>query len=410
MRRVAVLVVLAVTARAQEPDRALRLAQAAEREKGPVALLLAREACLASDREECRTALLGALARSGALPVFRHERARVWGCGMPSNHERVYSIDEQELRIWMPDGAPVARIPGAPILWWAFDHGRVGLVRREEPHAILYDPSGKEIASLSHSETVVGIWIAGKGQLVVTWSGKDVRLWDEGGKPLAVIPHPRAVRMAYPRRDGAKVLTLAGKRARVYGVDGGLLAEWEPPDPILGVRWAPAQDRILARSGSVARLRDARGQELAVLGLHTAPLTEARFSRDGDLIVTTSRDGRAILWNAVGEPLRILQHGCPVEGVEFLPEGHRFVTFGRNEARVWSRRGLLYARLQGHAKRVNGAGYSGQADRVVTCAGDGTARLWPIVPADALALAARHAGRDFNAEERRRYAALLASR
>jgi hypothetical protein len=55
-------------------------------------------------------------------------------------------------------------------------------------------------------------------------------------------------------------------------------------------------------------------------------------------------------------------------------------------------------------------GYSGQADRVVTCADDGTARLWPIVPADALALAARRAGRDFTGEEQRRYAALLASR
>ena len=245
--------------------------------------------------------------------------------------------------------------------------------------------------------------------MVVTWAGHDVRLWDGTGKPLAVIPHPRAVRMAYARRDGEKVFTLTDARARIHAADGRMLAGWEPPDSIVGVRWAPAQDRLLTRSGAVARLRDARGRELAVLGLHTDPLTEARFSLDGDLIVTTSRDGRAILWNAVGEPLRILPHAYPVRGAEFLPQGRHFVTFGRNEAWLWSRRGVLVVRLQGHGKKVNGVGYSGQADRVVTCADDGTARVWPIVLADALALAARHAGRDFTAEEQRRYAAILSS-
>ena len=96
------------------------------------------------------------------------------------------------------------------------------------------------------------------------------------------------------------------------------------------------------------------------------PLTEARFSFDGNLIVTTSLDGRAILWNAVGEPLRVLQHAFPVRGAEFLPKGRHFVTYGRNEAWLWGSRGFLVARLRGPAKRVSGAGYSGQADRVVT--------------------------------------------
>jgi len=406
---VAALLVIAVSARAQEGDRALRLVKAAAREEGPLALLLAREACRAADREESRTALLAALARSGALPVLRHEKARVWSCGMPRNAERVYSVDEATLKVWMPDGSPVAAIPGAPIRWWAFDHIRFGLVRGKENRAVIYDVSGGEIATLPHAEAVGGIWIAGKGRVVVTWAGQDVRLWDENGKPLAVIPHPRPVRMAYARRDGKKVFTLTDERARIHAADGRVLAEWEPPDPIVGVRWAPAQDRLLTRSASVARLRDARGGELAVLGLHTDPLTEARFSLDGDLIVTTSRDGRAILWNALGEPLKVLPHAYPVGGAEFLPQGRHFVTFGRNEAWLWSRRGVLVARLRGHGKQVNGVGYSGQADRVVTCAGDGTARVWPIVLADALALAARHAGRDFTAEERRRYAALLSS-
>ncbi len=326
---------------------------------------------------------------------------------MPRNAERVYSLDTKVLRIWQPDGSEIARIGGATILWWAFDHARVGLVREGQPRAFLYDSSGVEVATLLHPEAVGGIWIAGQGRLIVTWAGRDVRLWDENGGPLVAIPHPRPVRMAYARRDGEKVFTLTDRRARVYRADGRLTAEWKPPDSIVGVRWAPAQDRILARSESVARLRDARGRELALLRLHSAPLTEARFSLDGDLIVTTSRDGWAILWNAVGEPLRMLQHSHPVEGAEFLPKGRHFVTFGRNEARLWSRRGFLLARLRGHTKRIRGAGYSGQADRVVTCAEDGTARLWPIVLEDALALAARHAGRDFTAEERRQYESML---
>lgn len=326
---------------------------------------------------------------------------------MPRNAERVYSVDTTVLCFWKPDGSEVARLGGATIRWWAFDHARVGLVRAKERRALLYDSSGVEVASLPHPEPAGGIWIAGKGRVVVTWSGRHARLWDESGRPLAVIPHPRPVRMAYARRDGEKVFTLTDQRARIYRADGRLAAEWEPPDPVVGVRWAPAQDRILTRSETVARLRDARGRELAVLRLHAAPLTEARFALDGELIVTTSRDGWAILWNAVGEPLRMLQHAFPVDGAEFLPRGRHFVTFGRNEAWLWTRRGFLVARLQGHTKPIRGVGYSGQADRVVTCAEDGTARLWPIVLEDALALATRHAGRDFTAGERRRYGSML---
>jgi WD40 repeat protein len=391
---------MAVSARAQEADRALHLAKAAEREDGPLALLLAREAC--------RTALLAVLARSGALPVFRHRRPKVWSCGMPRNAERVFSLDDSSLKIWRPDGSPLAEIAGARIGWWAFDHGRIGLVRLGEKLAALYDASGREVAALPHEEAVTGIWIADKGRMVVTWAGIHVRFWDGNGRPLARIPHPRPVRIAYPRRDGRKVVTLTDRRARVYDAGGRALAGWKLADSVAGVRWATKTDRLLLRShGKVARLRDARGRKLRVLGLHSMPLTEARFSRDGDLIVTTSLDGRAVLWNAVGEPLRVLQHTAPVQGTEFLTQGRHFVTFGRNEAWLWSRRGFLVARLRGHRKPINDVGYSGQADRVVTCADDGTARLWPIVLADALALAARHAGREFTAGERRRFAALL---
>jgi WD40 repeat protein len=409
MRLVAVLFVLAVCARAQEADRALGLAKAAERAQGVPALLLAREACRAADREECRTALYAVLARSGALPVFRHDRAPVWGCGMPRDAERVFSVDDATLKVWRPDGSLLAERTGGRIRWWAFDHGRLGLVRDDERLAALYDASGHQVAKLAHAGAVSGIWIGGKGRLVVTWTRRTVRLWDEGGRPLATIPHPQDVRTAYPRLDGGKVVTLTDRRARVYDAGGRPLAEWKLDASIAGVRWATSTDRLLLRSdGNVATLVDASGQKPRLLGLHTKPLTEARFSYDGNLIVTTSLDGRAILWNAVGEPLRVLQHAFPVRGAEFLPKGRHFVTYGRNEAWLWGSRGFLVARLRGHGRKINSVGYSGQADRVVTGADDGTVRLWPIVLADAMALAARHAGRDFTAEERRRYASLLA--
>jgi WD40 repeat protein len=418
MRLVAVLFLLAVCARAQEADRASRLAEAAAREQGVPALLLAREACRAADREECRTALYAALAQSGALPVFRHGRARVWGCGMPRDAERVYSVDDAALKVWKPDGSLLAERGPLPaghgpllavrIRWWAFDHGRVGLVRDDERLATLYDASGREVAKLSHAAAVSGIWIGGKGRLVVTWTRRHVRLWDGSGRPVATLPHPRDIKAAYPRLDGKKVVTVTDRHARVYTGGGRPLAEWKLTTSIAAVRWATSTDRLLLRSdGKVATLVDASGDKPRVLGLHTGPMTEARFSYDGNLIVTTSLDGRAILWNALGEPLRVLQHAFPVRGAEFLPKGRYFVTYGRNEAWLWGSRGFLVARLRGHARKVNGVGYSGQADRVVTCADDGTVRLWPIVLADALALAAQHAGRDFTAEERRKYAGLL---
>jgi WD40 repeat protein len=81
------------------------------------------------------------------------------------------------------------------------------------------------------------------------------------------------------------------------------------------------------------------GQELQRLTGHTAYLYSVAFSSDGMLVLTSSADNTARLWELrTGKELRrFIGHQGPVEWAVFSPDGKTFVT-GSDDgtARIWS--------------------------------------------------------------------------
>ena len=90
---------------------------------------------------------------------------------------------------------------------------------------------------------------------------------------------------------------------------------------------------------------------------HTQCLNTAAFSPDGDLIVTTSNDATARLWDAKsGVQIRVLsEHFDNVVNAEFSPDGTTLATASTdNFVRLWDRQGTLLHELQ-HESRIHAA-------------------------------------------------------
>ncbi len=119
------------------------------------------------------------------------------------------------------------------------------------------------------------------------------------------------------------------------------------------------------------------GEHVATFAGHTDVVWKCVFSVDGRLLLTTSHDGTARVWDiARGQLLTSVTHGDIVWTGHFSPDGRRFLTVGVDEfMRVWdTRTGNL---LSTHAT-LGGkdAQWSPDGSRLVVEGGDGRIRIW----------------------------------
>ena len=104
-------------------------------------------------------------------------------------------------------------------------------------------------------------------------------------------------------------------------------------------------------------------RERRILGGHIASANNVRFSPEGSLVVTASRDRTARLWNVeTGKATVTLQgHDGQVHWGEFSPDGKRVVTASSDKtARLWNVETgeKIGPSLQGHQGDVYRASFS----------------------------------------------------
>jgi WD40 repeat protein len=299
-------------------------------------------------------------------------------------------------------------------------------------HARVYDArTGRLIRALPDPSNVTSAAFAPDGATVVT-GGVDgkVRIWRvQGGAPLVVATHKRRIEDVVFSADGRFVATAsAGGTAALWDASTGeRIATYEHDGPVFAIEINASTSTVVtvsrvARTGRiVARLYEASSGRL-IRTLDQVGITTAIFSPDGNLVVTTSTDDTARVWDlASPQPKAVLDHpDGNVVSAEFSRDGSKLVTATEGSAAyVWFTKswekdfttlgqlnpltdasfspdgrflaiasrdrnvhlvnadnGFRLGTLSGHGEAVSTVSFSPNGRSLLSASSDGSARLW----------------------------------
>ena len=148
-----------------------------------------------------------------------------------------------------------------------------------------------------------------------------------------------------------------------------------------------------AWAGNVLKVWDAEsGDEIATLTGHGDAVTACKYSPNGQVIISASRDTSLIVWDA--ETFEWLS--APLEGhtdrlwsCGFSPDGRRVVSVGQTQLKVWDiETGLEIASMQG--RMVRAWSYSPDGRRIVAAFGT-TLQVWDAETGAAVTTLVAHA-------------------
>ena len=234
-----------------------------------------------------------------------------------------------------------------------------------------------------------------RGRLATADNRGWVRLWDtHTWQTVAEFKaHDSAVSALGFSSDGGWLVTAGIDRAlRLWDVDSGAAqgAPFAHAAPLTDARFG-ADDKTLigiTDQGEINIWSLASGKLIgsvcpgcASISGHTKRVTSAVFSPDGTEVLTASRDGRAILWDAAtGWPTAVMNHRGALVGGRISPDGKSALTLGRDAlAKLWHREGKGFGPpivLHGHQDELTAGSFSPDGGQIATVSRDGTARLW----------------------------------
>ncbi|MFY9225675.1 MAG: SUMF1/EgtB/PvdO family nonheme iron enzyme [Blastocatellia bacterium] len=148
----------------------------------------------------------------------------------------------------------------------------------------------------------------------------------------------------------------------------------------LSEAYSKGADSITLKYMLAVAMAKAENRSAITLSDQVGTMTTAIFSPDDSLVVTTSRDKTARIWQAsTGKELFTLKgHTDTVIFSSFSPDGKFLVTASLdNTARVWKvDDGTLVTTLTGHTDGLHKAIFSPDAKQILTISYDTTAKIW----------------------------------
>jgi WD40 repeat protein/tetratricopeptide (TPR) repeat protein len=350
--------------------------------------------------------------------VLDHDRAVLCLAFSPDGKQIASGAADGTAQVWdVADGAPVGpRLRQRDrIIHLAFSpHGQRLLTCSEGGAAMIWRVADGEpmVEPMRHKSVVRWAVFSPDGCRVAT-AGDDnsARVWDaHTGTPLTpllrangsvnrVAFSPDGRHLATASDDGTARLWDVACRHRADVVDeadvflsrvdrdlrlGSLAALRRPAPPDQTSPDGRFVLKIDKDSRSAMRVYDIHSGDPVTPPLaHNAEITYAAFSLDGRMVVTTSIDQTARVWDAAnGAPLnppqRPLRHASGIEFAAFSPDGRRLVTASDdNTARIWDiASGELLAPPLKHDGTVMQARFDPAGRRVATGSLDQTARVW----------------------------------
>jgi WD40 repeat protein len=123
----------------------------------------------------------------------------------------------------------------------------------------------------------------------------------------------------------------------------------------------------------------AKLQEINRLDSHQGWVWEVSFSSDGNMLLTASDDGEAIVWSRAGEKLATLKHPDRLYGASFSPDHLMIATASKDgKVRLWTTHGKLLRTYQGHTKSVFAVTFSPDGRFLASGGADNIINIWSV--------------------------------
>ncbi|MFA9215800.1 MAG: caspase family protein [Sphingomonadaceae bacterium] len=160
-------------------------------------------------------------------------------------------------------------------------------------------------------------------------------LHNEGAnRPLASLPKPVLAAGLSPSGHRLLIYT-AAQGFQLYDTASlQLLARMEDVDGVPRFEFSPSGDRLVtwgSRDSNMKLWESERGTRISRLTDHWSPVSLVRFSRDGNYLISTANDDKAVLWRTSdGDSLRRFSfgEGNPLpQSAEILQDGKRVLAY-----------------------------------------------------------------------------------
>jgi WD40 repeat protein len=250
------------------------------------------------------------------------------------------------------------------------------------------------------------------GRWILVRDDEGASLWDMTiGRSTAILPVTWDVGAFSP--DSRYIVTANYRTMAIWDVESGRQLASLPVHrgPIHDAQFSPSGKQVVSagQDNTVRVWAVADGTQVVMQG-HAGAVRRAQFSPNGKLIVSASEDQTVRVWEAAtGRTLATLQnHRGPAAVARFSSEGQWLLTTDDNDALVWDTSTWRpIALFEGHTNVLRNATFSASKPWVLTASDDGTARVWKCElctdTQGLLALAARRVSREVTDEERAIY-------
>ncbi|MEI8305572.1 MAG: caspase family protein [Chloroflexales bacterium] len=232
-----------------------------------------------------------------------------------------------------------------------------------------------------------------------------VTMWDlVNQRPISLTVEANSMYSAQFSPDSQQIVTTdSDGYVRTWDLQGRQIEAFKP----FTVGISLYRDARFTSDGRILALDSNNGAHLLV-SEQAAPVTNfigheqwvwaAEISSDGQHVLTSGRDGVAILWDLEGRKLVTFKPGGTGAWAEarrwqavFSPDGQHVLTPGEDGVvRLWDLNGQELVRFEGHAKRIRSAVFSHEGQAILTASDDATARLWDLHGKELLVLKLDH--------------------
>ncbi len=251
------------------------------------------------------------------------------------------------------------------------------LTASKDSMARIWIPKQSHVIPLHHLADVTSATFSHDGHLVLTACRDSlIRLWTPDGQVLDSIHLNGEVESASFSPDDKQILTTTSdSTSTLLDVSGETLTVMKHPSSVFTATFSPDGTKIMTASAdSLVRLWSSSGELLLKLK-HAEKPRKAVFSTDGNYLITGGKTAK--IWKLNGNLQDSLSHVQNMSSIAVSPDNQMILTTSiDHNAYLWNFQGSLLASFKGHSTKINTGMFTPDGLRVLTVADDGYLLRW----------------------------------